>query len=550
MKPSPLQIALPSGLVLAVAVLSGCQSSGLSKFTKAVPASVASLFGVDEEMDWADKSNPAVRCVCLWQPADGTWEDRPIRGFGGQVFFLDRETARPVAVRGDVRIHVFDNFGPRENHGKAVHTFDFTKGAWNAFLVKTQFGPAYNVFIPYTRKGHREADCAVRVRLVEKDTPTIFSDMSYVKLDGAKQDESNSTKSLAATATKQQADKIKSDKPIGRISQKDGVTQASVNGPLLSQRAPRPKSSRALPAQLEARLEALQKKMPIKPYDASQSKPTDAPNRLGSPNSDTTPVEKIEINTPGRFTTPSSASPIFQDTAPLPERGSRDDTGSGGRKRHSLAPPHPLDGPSVSTPPFQSTPTTSIDRATQFPAEPTAQPGAGTYAGMIREAELAAAEEKWSQAIRLASKVDRAVRSGHFSWPLDRPTPSALVAQWEVQRIDMAAAGDAVQRIARIDSRVDDYLKASRANLENDQMSEARRLATVAHLISRDATQTAQGMNATASHRQAALTTTNAVERPATATTEQSSTVGWGLAPKPAQPIRSAHPLAATADGN
>ena len=139
MKSSPLRITLSGGLVLAVAILSGCQSGSLSKLTPTLPNSITRLWGVDNDMRWADKGNPAVRCVCLWQPADGTWEGRPSRGFGGQVFFLDRDTARPIAVNGDVRIHVFDNFGPRKDHGKPVHTFDFTKGAWNAFLVKTQF---------------------------------------------------------------------------------------------------------------------------------------------------------------------------------------------------------------------------------------------------------------------------------------------------------------------------------------------------------------------------------------------------------------------------
>ena len=135
MKSSPLHTTFLSGLVLVAGVLSGCQSMTLSKVSSALPSSVTSLFGADKKVDWADKDNPVVRCVCLWQPADGTWEGSPTRGFGGQVFFLDRKTARPVAVKGDVRIHVFDDFGPRETHGKAVHTFDFTKGAWNAFLA-------------------------------------------------------------------------------------------------------------------------------------------------------------------------------------------------------------------------------------------------------------------------------------------------------------------------------------------------------------------------------------------------------------------------------
>ena len=155
----------------------------------------------------------------------------------------------------------------------------------------------------------------------------------------------------------------------------------------------------------------------------------------------------------------------------------------------------------------------------------------------MRAAEAAAAGQDFSQAIRLASKVDRAVRRAQLSWPLDRPTPSALVAQWEVQRIDMAAAGDPAQRNSRIASRVDDYLKASPAQVDKNQTDEARRMATVAHLISRAATDSG------------AVTPVGAVEIPAGATTRRPSVVGWNQPPTPAKPARSArsarsaHPL-------
>ena len=142
----------------------------------------------------------------------------------------------------------------------------------------------------------------------------------------------------------------------------------------------------------------------------------------------------------------------------------------------------------------------------------------------MRAAEAAAAGQDFSQAIRLASKVDRAVRREQLSWPHDRPTPSALVAQWEVQRIDMAAAGDPAQRNSRIDSRVDDYLKASQAQVDKNQTDEARRMATVAHLISRAATDSG------------AVTPVGAVEIPAGATTRRPSGSSFP------QPTRSSAP--------
>ena len=549
MKSSPLRIALPGGLVLAVAILSGCQSGSLSKLTPTLPNSITRLWGADNEVRWADKDNPAVRCICLWQPADGTWEGRPSRGFGGQVFFLDRKTARPIAVKGDVRIHVFDNFGPRKDHGKPVHTFDFTKGAWNAFLVKTQFGPAYNIFVPYTRPGYHKTEGAVRVRLAGNDVPTVFSDMSYVKLEGTNE-KSNSTETFAANDTKKRPTPTDS---IGQISRKHGVTPASVNRFPSQPEVPEQAFRRGLSPELEARLAKLKQKRQIKKYTPTGPGLVEGPAAASAPDFDGVPeVRTAETKRPRRFAVPASAKPILQNTQTPSTRATPHplDANSTTPARRTLAPSHPLEGPSAShSPMIPMIPMIPVNPMNPMnPMNPAAGPSAwagatplapqasNPHEEMIREAEAAAAGHDFSQAIRLASKVDRAVRREQLSWPLDRPTPSALVAQWEVQRIDMAAAGDVAQRTSRIDSRVDDYLKASQAQVDKNQTAEARRLATVAHLVSRAAT--ASG----------AVTPVGAVEIPAATATRRVSTADWNQPPTPAKPARSArsaHPLEA-----
>jgi len=73
--------------------------------------------------------------------------------------------------------------------------------------------------------------------------------------------------------------------------------------------------------------------------------------------------------------------------------------------------------------------------------------------------------------------------------------------------------------------------------VDKNQTDEARRMATVAHLISRAATDSG------------AVTPVGAVEIPAGATTRRPSVVGWNQSPTPAKPARSArsarsaHPL-------
>ena len=566
MKSSSPGIVLTGSLFLAVAVLSGCQTSSLSKLKPTLPNSITKLWGVDNSMRWADKDNPAVRCVCLWQPADGTWEGRPTRGFGGQVFFLDRKTARPIAVNGDVRIHVFDNVGPRENHGKAVHTFDFTKGAWNAFLVKTQFGPAYNVFIPYTRPGHHKTEGAVRVRLADEGMPTVFSDMSYVKLDGAKLEKGDKDKGLAGATKREQPTPSVTADSIGQISRRNGVTQASVNTLDRKQQPPVHQPRPGLSPELEARLKKLQKAMPVKNHDPRQTTDVEETTRASLPNSDSVPRSgDQETGSPRRFAAPSSASPIRPETRPTatPAGGSHPlDANSKSRSTHSLAPAHPLDQldrpdqpaqPSADTTPIQTPhPTAANTAAGQGAWAGASTPGQGSthsYDRMIRQAEAAAAGRDFSQAIRLASKVDRAVRRDELSWPLDQPTPSALVAEWEVQRIEFAAEGNSAQRTARIDSRVDDYLNASQAQLDKEQTAEAQRLATVAHLISRS-TIDSDRAHPTPVSGQGAVVPAAAVEFHSSPTTRSRPAVSAGYESfQPTQPARSPHPLEAVGGG-
>ncbi len=530
MKSLSVQALLTSGIVLGVSMLSGCQSTSLSTMKRAVPPSVVSFFGGEAPVRWADTENPVVRCVCLWQPADGSWEGRPTRGFGGQVFFLDRDTAKPVAVKGDVRIHVFDDNGPRENHGKAVHTFDFNKGAWNNFLVKTQFGPAYNIFIPYTRKGHQKTECALRVRLVETETLTVFSDMSYVKLEGADPKAKSKAEGLAANSSDRPAGLAHPADSIGQISKQNGVTRPADSRRSKEKPVEEKSHSPSLSPELEARLAALQKTHPVQLR-----------------NKDT----KSQI--PRKLEAPESVSPILEPSNG-PEfgsiRGNLDD-GPSTSTRHALSPAHPLDVTATSrTAPQVSVAANPIDESKAV--VPELDGGLSeSHERMLSRAELAAAKQDWPLAIRLASTVDRAVRAEQVTWPMNRPTPSALVARWEVQRIDMTSSGDSALRTARIDSRVEDYLKASQLRADKDQTNEARRLATVAHLVSRAAMIEEEGIESSAVGVDGgAVIRAGGIDTTTSARTGIEPTAGWNerrakpaQSAVPAQPKRQAHPL-------
>ena len=144
-----------------------------------------STFAHKNHFPKATANNPVVRCLCLWEPAEGTGvDDKPARGVSGQIFFFTRNNVSAVEVDGDVRIYLFDDQGSEEQQSQALHQFDFVGGAWKAHLTATQFGPGYQLFVPYSRKGRHQAELALRVRITPPAGSAVYSDLTKVLLPG------------------------------------------------------------------------------------------------------------------------------------------------------------------------------------------------------------------------------------------------------------------------------------------------------------------------------------------------------------------------------
>jgi hypothetical protein len=125
--------------------------------------------------------------VCLWEAAEGVGLDGlPTRGFAGQLLFFKPGSDVPVRVEGDVRIYVFYDQGTVDEQSRPLHQFDFPSAAWQTFARDTNLGPAYQIFVPYTRKGRNYAECAVRVRLTANDQLPVYSKLASIALPGRK----------------------------------------------------------------------------------------------------------------------------------------------------------------------------------------------------------------------------------------------------------------------------------------------------------------------------------------------------------------------------
>jgi len=135
--------------------------------------------------------------VCLWEHAEGVGLDGlPTRGFAGQILFFVKGQPEPVRINGDVRIYVFDDQGTEEEQSRPLHEFNFPADAWNTYLSRTNLGPAYQLFIPYTRKGGNYSNCSLRIRMSAEGRSPIYSKLASITLPGRKTAAAN-----ASTAT-------------------------------------------------------------------------------------------------------------------------------------------------------------------------------------------------------------------------------------------------------------------------------------------------------------------------------------------------------------
>ncbi len=139
-----------------------------------------------DKLPEASPRDPAYQMLCIWEPAEGVGPDGlPTRGFAGKITFFTRNQATGVRVRGDMVISVFDDQSPIEDRSKPIHNWEFKGDAWAIHLQDSSIGPSYSVFIPYSRKGNHQAQCALQARFMpENGGQPLYSDTVAVLLPG------------------------------------------------------------------------------------------------------------------------------------------------------------------------------------------------------------------------------------------------------------------------------------------------------------------------------------------------------------------------------
>ena len=143
-------------LIACVAVsLSGCQVISkkklpISSVSKKKPTvqtpSMASLNPIPKLTKPKLATGRPENIVAIWKDATYTVaNEQPTRGFGGRLYFYDREK-NPIVVDGDLVIYGFDDDHSTE---KPEKRFVFDREKLQTRMAVSAVGPSYNVWLPW-----------------------------------------------------------------------------------------------------------------------------------------------------------------------------------------------------------------------------------------------------------------------------------------------------------------------------------------------------------------------------------------------------------------
>jgi len=125
-----------------------------------------------------------VRIVTLWEAAQGRDpDDKPARGFAGQILFFGPRGETGARVHGKVVIYEYDNYDlDLLDDPEPLHSFTFEPDAWDIHRTEGTLGHSYSCFIPYMNRHRDQVTCGLKVELIGDDGQKISSEIVEVML--------------------------------------------------------------------------------------------------------------------------------------------------------------------------------------------------------------------------------------------------------------------------------------------------------------------------------------------------------------------------------
>lgn len=224
-------IASRRARLLTVAALATIAASGCASWREAAPkklSDAAKLIDVPSGIPW-DKERRTTgvptRVVASWTDAVRRSPGEPAeRGFGGRLYFYDRDPKKPVAVDGTLVVYAFDETDRLPTDNKPTRRYVFPAETFKLHESKSEFGVSYSVWLPWDEAGGPQTDVSLIARFDPANGSTMaVSDQARERLPGTLGP--NFTRELIAS-------REKGENPLGKDRPKmPSLAQASYEAP-------------------------------------------------------------------------------------------------------------------------------------------------------------------------------------------------------------------------------------------------------------------------------------------------------------------------------
>jgi hypothetical protein len=141
------------GLVASLLAASGCQTL--------TPDWSKSWFGGEAPRLMTSKYGTPVKMAVIWSPAVLNQAGaKPVRGFGGRIYFYDRGN-RPIPVEGQLVVFAYNDSKPHADGKTPDARYAFTPEQFTSHYSPTDLGAAYSVWIPWDEVGRPQVEISL-----------------------------------------------------------------------------------------------------------------------------------------------------------------------------------------------------------------------------------------------------------------------------------------------------------------------------------------------------------------------------------------------------
>ena len=107
-----------------------------------------------------------------------------VRGFGGRLYFYEKENQDPVEVDGALAVYVFDADAVDPTKQKPLRKYVFTAEQFSKHMSRTSIGPSYSVWLPFGPVGEEAKRLVLITRFQGTKSGTLISDPTVKLLPG------------------------------------------------------------------------------------------------------------------------------------------------------------------------------------------------------------------------------------------------------------------------------------------------------------------------------------------------------------------------------